>query len=540
MSDIDYEGVEAELIAQNKQIQRAESNKAVVEALGHLKGAGIEECMANQLWRLNHLYWIVDKDGAEIPFQMNVFQMELLSGMWYFNIILKARQLGFSTLIDIVALDTCLFTDNYAAGIIAHDLESAKELFSSNIDFPYQHLPEAIKQWRTATTENVRELKFENGSHIQVATSLRSGTNQFLHISEFGKICAKSYEKAREVVTGSIETVGIGNICLIESTAEGEGGFFYDYCQEAENAALQNKKLGMQDYKFWFFPWWREKTYRLDPGSVVVTDEDSAYFNEMEKAVGTLLEPSQRAWYITKRKKLSEDMTREYPGTAKEAFESAIEGTYLGTEMKALRASPRIRHIPLETGHPVFTFWDIGMDDYTAIWAMQYIFREYRFIRYYENNDAGAEHYAKELKRWADEYGYTYGKHYLPHDAKVRDWSVKGGQTRKQVLVALGVRPIKIVASPPGSFAEQVQACRTKLSQCWFDEQDCALGLQRLSGWKKSFDQANGQFKSTEKPDENTHGAAAFRMFAAGFSPPDTNATPLKYEQYEQAVKGVI
>lgn len=543
MTNLDYQSLELELAQQNKAIQRKESDAAVLKALGHLKDATLEECLSNQLWRLNNLYWIKDKDGEVVPFQMNVFQMELYVSLWYFNIILKARQLGFSTLIDIIALDTCLFTDNYAAGIIAHDLESAKDLFRDNIDFPYQHLPEAIKEWRPATTDTVREFEFNNGSHIQVATSLRSGTNQFLHISEFGKICAKSYEKAREVVTGSIETVSIGNICIIESTAEGQGGFFYDYCQEAEKAMLEEKKLGMQDYKFWFFPWWREKTYRLDPKSIELTDEDRIYFNELEQSIETTLDDAQRAWYLTKRKKLGEDMSREYPGTALEAFESSIEGTYLGVELKELRTSPRIRYIPHEPGHPVFTFWDIGMDDYTAIWVMQYIYREYRFLRYFEGNDHGVERYVKELKRWGVDYNYTYGKHYFPHDVKVRDWSAgeEDGmpKTRKKILESLGIKPIVVVPSPPGSFAEQVQASRTILSQCWFDEEGCDMGLRRLAGWKKRMDRSTGQFTSTEKSDENSHGGAAFRMFAAGFTPP-TDHKPLKYESWGESVEGVM
>ena len=70
-------------------------------------------------------------------------------------------------------------------------------------------------------TDNIRELSFSNGSRIAVGTSFRSGTLQFLHISEFGKICAKYPEKAREIVTGAIEALSIDGKLFIESTAEG-------------------------------------------------------------------------------------------------------------------------------------------------------------------------------------------------------------------------------------------------------------------------------------------------------------------------------
>src|SRR3546814_18785208 len=71
--------------------------------------------------------------------------------------------------------------------------------------------------------DSANELLFaHNNSSIRVATSMRSGTIHRLHVSEFGKICAKFPDKAHEVVTGSLPAVPLDGIAIIESTAEGQ------------------------------------------------------------------------------------------------------------------------------------------------------------------------------------------------------------------------------------------------------------------------------------------------------------------------------
>ena len=71
--------------------------------------------------------------------------------------------------------------------------------------------------------------------------SLRSGTLQYLHVSEYGKICAKFPDKAREVRTGALNTVDKNGIVFIESTAEGQDGHFFELCQAARTPAQHRR-----------------------------------------------------------------------------------------------------------------------------------------------------------------------------------------------------------------------------------------------------------------------------------------------------------
>lgn len=180
--------------------------------------------LQDRLWRLNNLYYIVDKKENRVLFKLNWAQQELYDNIWYCNIVLKARQLGMSTFIVILFLDACLFNSNTHVGIIAHTRESAEMLFEK-AKFSYDNLPEELKKLRQVSADNVREFVFSNGSKFRVGTSLRGETFQYLHISELGKICAKYPEKAREIITGSLNTIEQGQYIIIESTAEGKEGY---------------------------------------------------------------------------------------------------------------------------------------------------------------------------------------------------------------------------------------------------------------------------------------------------------------------------
>src|SRR5947207_3294102 len=133
-------------------------------------------------WRINNLYYIVNKQGKKIKFNLNWAQNRLYEDLWYCNIILKARQLGMSTFISLLFLDRCLFNSNVSAGIIAHTLEDSQQLFR-RVKFAYDSLPESLRKAVSAENDTANMLKFSNGSSIRVGTSLRSSTFQYLHIS---------------------------------------------------------------------------------------------------------------------------------------------------------------------------------------------------------------------------------------------------------------------------------------------------------------------------------------------------------------------
>lgn len=249
----------------------------------------IRDQLHDPIWRLNNLYTIQDKTGNRVPFRPNHSQLAYLQDCSKSDIILKARQLGFATLMAIVGLDEVIFLNDWRAAIIAHTINDATEIFETKVKFPYDNLADGIRAARPAKNDRAGMLRFEHGSSIRVATSARSGTLQRLHVSEFGKICANYPKKAREIVTGAFPAVG-KNAKTIESTAEGQEGYFFQFCQEAQR--------GDGQFKFHFFPWWRDPAYVWRPELVTEAAEDRAYFERLEIDHGITLTPEQRAWWV--------------------------------------------------------------------------------------------------------------------------------------------------------------------------------------------------------------------------------------------------
>lgn len=282
----------------------------------------------DQEWRLNNLYWIVDERGRRVRFTMNPVQRALFAGMWYLNIILKSRQHGVTTFICLFFLDTCLFNPNIHAGIIAHNREDAEAFFRDKVQFAYNNLPTLLRTATEAQTESSRELSFPNGSSIRVGTSLRSSTNQLLHVSEFGKLCAKYPDKAREVVTGALNTVHQGQQIFIESTAEGRAGYFYDYCKAAIDLQKRKADLSPMDFRFFFFGWQDDPKNAVQDGPAITIPQDmQIYFEGLEKQ-GIKLTPQQKSWYTLKAAQQGDDMKREHPSTPDEAFEAVARACF--------------------------------------------------------------------------------------------------------------------------------------------------------------------------------------------------------------------
>jgi hypothetical protein len=458
-----------------------------------------------------------DDDLLVVQFVPNRMQRRLLARLHTRNIVLKARQLGITTLFCILWLDTALFTkEPIRCGIIAQDREAAENIFRDKVKFAYDNLPEELRERMPLVKESVSELLFaHNGASIRVAISMRSGTIHRLHISEFGKICAQSPDKALEVVTGSIPAVPKTGIVAIESTAEGQEGKFFTMTQRAMAAAQQRASLSEKDYRFHFFAWWEAPEYSIDPATVLVSDVDHRYFNEVENKIGRKLSAGQRAWWVATRDTdfggEAPLMWREYPSTPEEAFQASIEGCWYSTQLALARKENRmLDHLPVEAV-PINTFWDLGRGDMTAIWFHQRIGPQNRFLRYYENSGEELNHYAAELQKT----GYVFGVHYLPHesDHKRQGMTPDTNRSHKEMLEALLPGQRFEVVPRVTSIVTGIQATRNVFSSCLFDNTNCAVGLRRLGNYRKVWNKTQGAWTNEPDHNEDSHGADGFRQF---------------------------
>ena len=475
--------------------------------------------LADPFWRLNNLYFIVDKRGQRVKFEPNIAQADYIKNCSHSDIILKARQLGFTTLICIIGLDEAIWLNDHSVGIIAHTLDDANVIFETKVKYPYDNLPETIRERKAAKNDRAGLLRFDHGSSIRVATSARSGTLQRLHVSEFGKICAQYPKKAREIVTGSFPAVG-RNPKTLESTAEGQEGYFYQYCQEAMR--------GTGAFKFHFFPWWQDPSYIFEPDLVTFTREDEAYFSELEHKHGIKLTDRQKAWWIHEEMTLGGDMKRENPATPEEAFEQAIEGAYFSAQLAHADKRKSIGRFPYDPRFPVNTFWDLGRNDMTTIWFHQGVDRRNRFISYHENSGEHISYYARHLLTFSQETGCQWGKHYWPHDGDRDDLFLENGRLAEAAKYDIGnqqkLKPV--IVQRPKVKMEAIEAARSVFASCDFDESGAAQGIKRLRHFRKEWDETREVWRDQPRHDENSHGADGFMTFACGYKGPSEKKPP--------------
>lgn len=473
----------------------------------------VVEDWSSPLWRLDHLYHIVNDQGDLIPFRMNDAQRELYERLWYWNLVLKGRQQGFSTFIGLLALDQMMFREHYRAGVIAQTLPDCTKLFRMKIERPYLHLPAALREHVGLDRKNATELVLGNGSSVQVGMSLRGDTVNLLHVSEFGKICRTSPERAREIVTGAFKTVAVGQIGIIESTAEGEG-YYKDYCYEALERKARGETLTTKDFRLHFFAWWRKPANRMDPAGVEIDANMALYFDKLQFEHGILLDAEQRAWYVKESARLKGDMHREEPSYPREAFEVALKGAYYEAQMLAARRAGRIGLVPWQPELPVNTFWDFGVstNNETTIWLHQKNGLADCFIGYYEAEGKGLGHFVQYLQELTA-LGYIWGHDYLPHDGAARlQGEYENAETREDILNRLG-RPNTIIVPRVKDINNGIELTQEKMGHAYFDETNCARGIACLDNYVRRYDTVRACFTATPLHNWASNGADAFRQW---------------------------
>lgn len=471
-----------------------------------------EKNLRNPYWRLNNLYWIVDEHSNRVKFKMRYAQQKFWDEMWFWNELLKSRQHGFSTLIDLIGLDLCLFNDNIEGGIIAHTKEAVQHIFATKIMYPYDNLPRAIKERVPALKSNANELRWANNSWMRVATSLRSSTLRFLHVSERGKMCAKYPQKAVELKTGTIPALHEGSYFFDESTAEGGAGDFYEACTQSQADTAREKKDGIKlnkmQCRFHFFAWHDDPKNATDPRGIIVSDELKRYFSSLAADHGIELSEGQRAWYALKRdgaQGLGRMMKQQHPSYPAEAFEQSVEGSVFGIELEKLRTDGRLCFLPYQENEPVYTFWDIGIGHPTCILFVQFIGERVNVIDYHEEANRGITYHCKIVT----DKPYLYGKHYVPHDAAKRNIvdATPLIDTIKELLRDKNVTLVKRVSDK----ADSIQAGRMIFPHVFMDAKKTTRLVRCLGFYRYEWDDDAKRFKDKPEEDWSADGTDAFQ-----------------------------
>ena len=205
----------------------------------------------------------------------------------------------------------------------------------------------------------------------------------------------------------------------------------------------------------------------------------------------------------------------------------SVEGAIFAEQLRQAEKDGRITRVPYDPLKPVETFWDLGFGDATAIWFVQAFPYEYRIIDYEEGDHFVLKHYQKQLQSRP----YVYGTHYLPHDAQAHD--LRTGRSVEELMRSAGFR-VQIV--PRLSLTDSINAARTIFSECYFDGDKCADGLQALRHYRWGPLNLQGERKREPVHDWASHGGSAWRYVGVGIKKPPASKEVKRGQFYNPPV----
>ena len=213
------------------------------------------------------------------------------------------------------------------------------------------------------------------------------------------------------------------------------------------------------------------------------------------------------------------------------------EGAIYSTELRKLFLENRVCKVPHDPNIPVYTAWDLGSTDDTAIWWYQVVAGEIHVLESYASNHGSPSEYASQIlgrEVQIDLIGdavvaklgpmrpdldyrraYRYGKHFLPHDARAKTLAARGKSIIEQMASALSLDMMAIV--PDIGIEDGIQAARSMFHRVWFDKDGCDDGIKALRRYQRKLNEDTGAFSRQPLHNFASHYADAFRMLAVSW-----------------------
>lgn len=474
------------------------------------------------VWRLSNLYFVKDKvTGKPVPFRPKPEQQTIIHAVYVLGrkkiLVPKARQLGISTVISLIILDTVLFTGGAKAAIVDLTQADATTKLKDKVVFAFDRLPESLSTLYEADPNNDSafgvKLKGSDDtkSEVQAGMRARGDTFQVLLISEWGKIQFSDQIRSDEILTGALPAAEEG-LTFVETTWKGgKGGNLWDIMDRAMKTRPEH--MTSKDFHLFFFPWWGEPAYALEGDVSQIPKEVNKYLDETARAIWNHdpigfrdFTPGQRLWYYKVAWAKGLFRFEEYPSLLEECFRAPIEGSIYGDLIDRLQVKGAIRPAEVDRTALVHTAWDLGSPINRVVWFFQIVAAEIRVIDLAMDNDWNTTDLVANLMA----KGYPYGWHYLPHDAAATQ---KSGYSFEYELQKTGLQNTRIVPQTLDIWIG-INHLRELLPRFTFRLPACERGVEALSCYHTKRETSGGTAVDLPVHDWASHPADGLRTLA--------------------------
>ena len=478
----------------------------------------LDRKLSDPVWRLCHLYEVKDaKSGRMIPFVPTPEQRDIIEAVHRRGekniLILKARQLGMSTVICLILADAALWTAGIQSSIVDQTQGDATLKVRGKVRAAFESMPEMLRDLFDIVKANDSEfavrLRDDHVSNVFGGMNARGGTNQFLHVSEWGPIQHKDPVRSEEIMTGALPSAKEGVVFIETTWMGGKRGHLWNLTERAMTTRPED--MTAADFRLYFFPWWRDPAYTLEGNVGQIDEETRAYF--MAAAIepeilqsGHTFTPGQMLWYY--KVALPKGLARfaEYPTTLAECFMAPVPGAIYARHIDKAKSEGRVINFPFERGELVHTAWDLGSPANTRAVYFQFVGREIHII----DHDTGLDLEPAYRVAHMHAKGYPLGTHFFPHDAAAVE---KSGKNFEQQMREAGLENIRIVPRCrdvwPG-----INKAAELLPRMVFHKDKCAKLLESLECYHTKEERTSGHQTSIPVHDWASHDADAFRIIA--------------------------
>ena len=325
-----------------------------------------------------------------------------------------------------------------------------------------EHIP---KEFIKKKNDNEMKIETKNGSLFQILGADKLdvvGTNPVgVVMSEYSKQNPKAWDYIRPIL------------------AENKGWAIFNFTPRGKNHAYKLDRMARDNPK-WFYQFLTVDETNAISAEAIQDEIDAGMSDEMV----------QQEFYCS--------------------YELGMQGAYYSRAISDAWKQGRITNLLHDEAAEVHTAWDLGVGDSTCIWWYQCIGNEIHVIDFHEASGEGMKYYVDLVKQKSRDNKYSYGKHFVPHDARQR-LQAEEARTRVQIAAKLGLR---LTVLKKSKIEDGIERVRSILSRCYFDKDRCERGIEALESYHRAKNEKMEVYMDKPCHDWSSHASDAFRYLA--------------------------